>query len=117
LKSSTYRDVPDEFIGCIVSRRHVIAWAKQRRQKVRIQFSSNKRDTLELIEYTSTCAECGTERVMLRTDDAEDEFVSATYRYPDGYLSPKGEPWDRTELRREWRRRHSISRSVVTRTR
>jgi 5-methylcytosine-specific restriction endonuclease McrA len=110
---AAYTNVPDEYLGCLISRRHAIPWAKQQRQKVRLQYGNNKRDTLDLIEYRGTCTECGTERVMLRTAGKEDEFVAAEYHYPDGYLAPKGEPWDREELRAVWFKRHPVTGRVL----
>jgi hypothetical protein len=105
----SYANIPDQYLECLMTRRHPIVWSRQLQQRVRLRYGPRRSDVLDLVEYTGKCPLCGTERVMFRTDNDQDEFVQATYRHPDGYLAPAGEPWDRSEIRREYRRRNKPS--------
>ena len=110
-------NIPDDYLECIRTRRHVIVWGRQHRQRVRIRYDSTRRgETLNLVEYSGKCELCGTERIMLRTDNLADEFVSAEYRYPDGYLAPSGRPFERADVVAEYRRRNPVGGSRVERT-
>ncbi len=89
MSRAAYAAIPDRFLLCLLTRRHV--FDREHRQHVRYQLSANRRDVLDLTEHVGTCARCGTERTMLRERYGRRAFVSATYVHPEGYSSPSGQ--------------------------
>lgn len=116
--SGSVGSIPDEYLECIRMRRHVIVRSREHKQRVRIRYDTTRHgEVIDAIEYDGVCELCETRRVQLRTDDHLDEFLSAEYHYPDGYLAPSGAPYDRAEVIAEYRRRNPVGGSRVVRVR
>jgi hypothetical protein len=109
--AQAHNAIPDEFLECLLTRRHSFPMKAQRAQHVRIAFGPGKGDVLELTEYVGTCTLCTAERTLNR-DRYANTFVDADYVYPDGYLPPAGTRWDRELLWDLYHRRHPIKGRV-----
>jgi len=110
--SAAHNAIPDDFLWCLVTRRHLIG-PPPREIKVRVAHYGG---TLDVFESTAPCGLCGTVRTMWR-DQRDESLVSATYVYPDGYQPPEGTVWDREYLRAVWRERHPVKGRTQDRTR
>jgi hypothetical protein len=106
-----HQSIPDEFLECILTRRHDFPLSGQKRQHVRLQFGPGKADVLELTEYAGTCGKCGCERIMWR-DRYTNRYLQSEYKRPDGYDPPPGLLWDRDALWSEYNRRHPVKGRV-----
>lgn len=109
--AAAHQAIPEEFLECLLTRRHAFPMGQAKRQRVRIQYGPGRDQSLDMIEYTGTCERCGCERVMLR-DRHANKFVHATYNRPDGYEPPSGLLWDRDALWAEYERRHPVKGRV-----
>jgi hypothetical protein len=90
---AAYRAIPDEFLECLMTRRHHWpARAQQHPQHVRMQ-ADRLTVPLELTEYYASCSLCTTTRTLFR-HRYDRSWAWAEYDYPDGYLAPPGTRWD-----------------------
>lgn len=105
--AQAHNSIPDEFLQCLMTRRHSFPLRAGVETKVRIQFGDDKRDVLDLFESVGDCTQCGTTRILWR-DQLTNRFVSAEYKRPDGYDAPPGRKWDRDLLWSVYRDRHPV---------
>jgi hypothetical protein len=105
--ATAHNSIPDEYLPCLMTRRHTFPMKRQHEQKVRIQYGDGKADVLELFESVGTCEQCGCERTLWR-DQLTNRFVGAEYKRPDGYEPPPGQLWDREQLWEIYRKRNPI---------
>lgn len=104
-----YKAIPEEYVECLLSRRHVFPpLHQQRRQHVVLRYGDGPADQLDMTEHYGTCTRCGTERTLTR-DRYTHRYLQATYAYPDGYLPPPGVRWDRDALWTEHEARHPVT--------
>lgn len=108
---AAYAALADEFLECIMTRRHAFPpRAQQHPQHVRMQYD-RKTATLELTEFYGACLLCGTTRTLYR-DRYDGSFMWAEYVYPDGYIAPAGSRWDPQTIRAEYDRRNPVKGRV-----
>ncbi len=104
---AAYAAIPDEFLECIMTRRH--SWPPRKQlhpQKVRIHFERTGY-SLDLVEYYGDCVLCKCTRKLYR-EGPSGAFMWAEYVYPDGYLAPAGTRWDPELIRTEYNRRNPV---------
>lgn len=112
-----YKAIPEEFLDCLMSRRH--EWPllrNQRRQNVIIRWGTGKADVLDTTEYYATCSRCGTERTLVQ-DRYTRRFLGASYVHPEGYRPPPGHKWDRGALWSEYDARFPVRGKAEVRDR
>jgi len=114
-KTSIYQALPEEFLECLMSRRHAFPPLRnQRRQHVVIRWGKRPDEAIDTTEFIGTCALCGTERTLVR-DRYTHTFLRATYDYPEGYKPPPGVRWDRGAVFGEYDRRFPVTGAPVVR--
>lgn len=97
--------IPDEYLQCLITRRHSFPWRLQRQQHVTFGHGA---DAVQTTEFYGSCEECGATRTMYRERYSPRAFLWADYVYPDGYRPPAGKAWDRDQLWELHQQRHPI---------
>ncbi len=106
-----YRALPDEFLSCLVARRHAIPLSQSKRQKVRLSYDGGA--SVLVVETIGACIECGTIRRQVKYATSGREHTQPTYEYPEGYRCAPGDPWEYGKLWAEFERRHKTGRPLV----
>lgn len=106
-----HQSIPEEFLECLLTRRHSFPMGQAKRQYVRVQFGPRKTDVLDQVEYAGTCERCGTQR-LIRRERHGNAYLWSEYTRPEGYDPPAGLLWDRDALWAEYYRRHPIKGKV-----
>ncbi len=106
-----YRAIPDEFLACLVARRHTVPPSKCKVQRVKLQYDGGA--SVLVVETIGECVECGTIRTQVKFASSGREHSQPTYEYPEGYRCPPGDPWEYAKLWAEHERRNTTGRALV----